>query len=177
MTGQVATALEFVAVQSNESIALVAQLAREIWPEHYVNLIGQAQVDYMLARFQSEAAIAAQLVEGYEYFLIRRREQWLGYASVRVDSDGRRLFISKLYLLSAVRQQGLGRASINYLAQLTRQRGLHQLWLTVHKHNPSLRFYLWIGFVKVADVVTDIGNGYVMDDYQLEWTPASDTNN
>jgi GNAT superfamily N-acetyltransferase len=177
MTGQVATAVEFVAVQSDESIALVAQLARAIWPEHYVNLIGQAQVDYMLARFQSESAIAAQLVEGYEYFLIRRREQWLGYASVRVDSDDQRLFVSKLYLLSAVRQQGLGRASINHLAQLVRQRGLRQLWLTVHKHNPSLRFYLCIGFVKVADVVTDIGNGYAMDDYQLEWTPASDTNN
>jgi len=42
-------------------------LAREIWTDHYVPIIGQAQVDYMLDTFQREEAIAAQLAGGYEY--------------------------------------------------------------------------------------------------------------
>ncbi|MGD9842546.1 MAG: GNAT family N-acetyltransferase, partial [Steroidobacteraceae bacterium] len=57
-----------------------------------------------------------------------------------------------------------------HLAALARQRDLPTLWLTVNKRNSALTAYLRVGFVIVADVIIDIGNGYVMDDYQLEWT-------
>lgn len=170
-----AQTLEFIPVHSAQQVAQVAQLAAEIWPEHYLSIIGQAQVDYMLARFQSVAAIDAQLAEGYEYFLIRTQGREQGYASVRVETGARRLFVSKLYLLKAVRHQGLGRASMNFLAQWAQQRGLSTLWLTVNKYNPALQAYLRMGFVNVGAVVADIGGGFVMDDFQLEWTPASAT--
>ncbi len=167
-----APVLEFIPVCDDEQITVVVRLARQIWTEHYLNIIGQAQIDYMLARFQSSTAITAQLREGYEYFLLQHRGQDVGYASIRTETDSRRLFVSKLYLLDTVRGQGLGRASMLYLAQLAHTRGLQSLWLTVNKNNPALQAYLKIGFVKTADVVTDIGGGYVMDDFQLEWTPA-----
>ncbi|NCA83730.1 MAG: GNAT family N-acetyltransferase, partial [Opitutae bacterium] len=55
-------------VESAEPIAAVAALAREIWTQHYVPIIGAAQVEYMLEKFQSAEAIARQLAgEGYEY--------------------------------------------------------------------------------------------------------------
>jgi GNAT superfamily N-acetyltransferase len=159
-------------VCDDAQIAEVVRLARQIWTEHYLNIIGQAQIDYMLARFQSSAAIAEQLREGYEYFLLQYRGQAVGYAAVNADANSRRLFVSKLYLLDTVRGLGLGRASMQYLAQLAQTRGLRSLWLTVNKLNPALQAYLKMGFVKTADVVADIGGGYVMDDFQLEWTPA-----
>lgn len=164
--------LELVAVVNDEQCVVVAKLARQIWPEHYLSIIGQAQVDYMLVRFQSEQAIAAQIAMGDEYFLLRHGDEWLGYAAVRNEPDAGRLFVSKLYLLKEARGQGIGRASLEYLARLARQRGLHKLWLTVNKYNPAVLAYLRIGFVKVNDVITDIGDGYVMDDFQLEWMPA-----
>jgi hypothetical protein len=64
--------VQFVPVTTAQQIDAVAGLAREIWYEYYVALIGQAQVDYMVAKFQSSGAVAAQLREGYEYFLIQR---------------------------------------------------------------------------------------------------------
>lgn len=164
--------LEFIPVRDEAQIAVVVRLARQIWTEHYLSIIGQAQIDYMLGRFQSSAAIAEQLREGYEYYLLQYRGQFVGYAAICADGGSKRLFVSKLYLLDTVRGQGLGRASMQYLAQLAHTRGLHTLWLTVNKFNPALQAYLKIGFVKTADVVTDIGGGYVMDDFQLEWTPA-----
>ncbi len=167
-----APVIDFLSVHDEEQIALVVQLARQIWSEHYLNIIGQAQIDYMLARFQSSAAIAAQLREGYEYFLLQHCGQYVGYAAIRAEADSRRLFISKLYLVDTVRGQGMGRASLQYLARLADARGLNGMWLTVNKNNPALNAYLKVGFVKTADVVTDIGGGYVMDDFQLEWTPA-----
>lgn len=161
--------LEFVPVLSNAQVSTVESLARQIWSEYYPRIIGQEQVDYMLTRFQSSAAIIAQLREGYEYFLLRHRDQDVGYAAIRAEAD--RLFVSKLYLLDTMRGRGLGRAGMLYLAQLAQSRGLRTLWLTVNKHNPALHAYLSIGFVKTADVVADIGGGYVMDDFRLEWTP------
>jgi GNAT superfamily N-acetyltransferase len=163
---------EFTAVHSDAQITCVAQLARDIWPEHYPGIISQAQIDYMLASFQSESAITAQLQDGYEYFLVSQAGSWLGYCSVRTELELRRLFVSKLYLLKAVRGQGMGRATMNFLARLAALRGLATLWLTVNKHNSALQAYLHMGWVVTNEVVTDIGNGYVMDDYQLQWTPA-----
>ena len=160
--------LEFVPVSSEEHISTVVRLAAEIWPEHYRDIIGQDQVDYMLQRFQSATAVAAQLDEGYEYFLLRMGERWVGYASVLAESQMQRLFVSKLYLLKALRGRGLGRESVSYLSQLAHRRGLSKLWLTVNKYNPSLTAYLRMGFVNDGAVVTDIGGGYVMDDYRLE---------
>lgn len=168
----VVPSVELIAVFNDSQCAVVARLAREIWPEHYLSIIGQAQVDYMLARFQSAQAIAAQIAMGDEYFLLRRSDEWLGYVAMRSEPDAGRLFISKLYLLKEIRGQGIGRASLERLAQLARQRGLHKLWLTVNKYNPAVSAYLHIGFIKVNDIVTDIGGGYVMDDFQLEWTPV-----
>ena len=52
-------------------VALVAGLAEEIWNQHFVGIIGQGQVDYMLGKFQSAEAIAGQIAEGYEYYLVR----------------------------------------------------------------------------------------------------------
>jgi diamine N-acetyltransferase len=173
---QTVQALELIPVHNKTQIATVAQLAGEIWPEHYLSIIGQAQVDYMLARFQSDAAITEQLQSGYEYFLLKREQQNLGYAAVCVEHDTSSLFISKLYLLRAARGQGLGRAAMNELVRLAGERGLNKLWLTVNKHNPARFAYLRIGFVTVAEVVADIGDGYVMDDYKMEWMLASDSN-
>lgn len=163
------TTLEFIPVHSDAQIDTVVQLARTIWTEHYLSIIGQAQIDYMLARFQSAAAIAEQLREGCEYFLIERAGQPIGYAAVRCEPERQRLFVSKLYVLDSARGRGVGRAAMQYLTDFARQRELHTLWLTVNKRNPALQAYLHIGFVTVAEVVTDIGAGYVMDDYQLEW--------
>jgi ribosomal protein S18 acetylase RimI-like enzyme len=161
---------EFMPVHTGAQIDTVVQLAQRIWTEHYLSIIGQAQIDYMLARFQSADAIAAQLREGYEYFLINRDGQSVGYAAVRNEAKPQRLFVSKLYLLKSVRGHGIGRNVMQFLAGLARQRKLQQLWLTVNKHNPAFHAYLRIGFVVVAEVVTDIGDGYVMDDYQMEWS-------
>ena len=64
--------VQFVPVTTPQQIEAVAGLAHEIWYEYYVPLIGRAQVDYMVAKFQSSGAVAEQLREGYEYFLIER---------------------------------------------------------------------------------------------------------
>ena len=46
-----------------------------------------------------------------------------------------------------------------------------KIYLTVNKGNtPSYQIYLHLGFKVIDSVVNDIGHGYVMDDYIMEYT-------
>lgn len=160
--------LEIRPVHDGATIAAIAQLAREIWEEYYVPLIGRAQVDYMVGKFQTAAAIQGQIEEGYEYFAVELGTRLVGYMSVRAEREQKRLFISKLYLHKASRGSGTGRRCIEFLEQLARRRGLTRLWLTVNKGNPTVKTYERLGFHIAEQIVMDIGNGFVMDDYRME---------
>lgn len=164
----------FIPVRSPEQLAVVAALAREIWYEYYVSLIGRAQVDYMVAKFQNEEAMAGQIREGYEYFLVQREAlatgepaAYIGYCAIQEQSGGR-MFLSKLYLHHAVRGSGTGRRCMEFIEGLARERGSSLLWLTVNKGNPAVQAYQRLGFRIVADLVMDIGGGFVMDDFRME---------
>lgn len=152
----------------HDDIDAIADLARDIWNEYYVSLLGQAQVDYMVARFQSADSIREQLRDGYEYFVVHRSGTLIGYIALKPEPDDEQFFISKLYLDKSSRGSGTGRGCMEFIEQLARQRGFTRLWLTVNKGNPSVKVYERLGFRIAADIVMDIGNGFVMDDYRME---------
>ncbi|HEX6398716.1 MAG TPA: GNAT family N-acetyltransferase [Steroidobacteraceae bacterium] len=161
-------AIHLSPVTSGTQIADVARMAREVWNEYYVALIGQAQVDYMVDKFQSAEAMQSQIDSGYEYFRIQQSGENIGYAAIRHDADDARVFISKLYLLAAHRKSGAGRQALALIEHRARERGATHLWLTVNKGNPSVQAYERLGFKIVEALVMDIGGGYVMDDYKME---------
>jgi GNAT superfamily N-acetyltransferase len=160
--------VEIAPVRLPADVDAVAALAREIWEEFYVPIIGRAQVDYMVAKFQSASAVAAQIAAGYEYFLVHQNETPVGYLALASKAEERALFVSKFYLLQRTRGAGTGRVCMEFIERLARQRGLGLLWLTVNKGNPSVNVYKRLGFQIAAELVMDIGSGFVMDDYRME---------
>ncbi len=162
------TSVRIAPAQDEQTLVAVAQLASEIWDEYYVPLIGRAQVDYMVAKFQSLAAMRDQIASGYEYYVVQTDERLIGYFAVQPAREQKRLFISKLYLHKSSRGSGTGRLCMEFIEQLARQRGLPLLWLTVNKGNPAVKTYERLGFRIAQHIVIDIGNGFVMDDYRME---------
>ncbi|HEV8330861.1 MAG TPA: GNAT family N-acetyltransferase [Steroidobacteraceae bacterium] len=160
--------IQFVPVTTPQQLDVIAGLAREIWYEYYVPLIGRAQVDYMVSTFQSSEAMAQQMRDGYEYFMTERDGRSIGYCAVQAQAAQGSLFVSKLYLLRDARGAGTGRVCMEFIEQLARRRGLSLLWLTVNKGNPAVKAYERLGFRIAADLVMDIGGGYVMDDFRME---------
>jgi ribosomal protein S18 acetylase RimI-like enzyme len=157
----------FIKVAAKQHVEIVAELAKEIWTEHYTPIIGKDQVEYMLARFQSTQAIAEQIADGFLYFLIREGDLFIGYLSV-LPKEGE-LFLSKIYVLSSYRGKGHGRKAVRFIEELAKERGLKKIVLTVNKNNrSSIKAYEAFGFTIVGAVVQDIGNGFVMDDYRME---------
>ena len=154
-----------IRVENREQIAAVAALARETWTQHYVPIIGAAQVEYMLAKFQSAEAIARQITtEGYEYY-------WApgaGYLALVPDPVRKSVMLSKIYVLADRRGTGVGRAMVAFAEKRAAELGGAELWLTVNKHNAgSIAFYEKTGFRKTEALVTDIGGGFVMDDWRM----------
>ena len=57
-----------------------------------------------------------------------------------------------------------------YSTLYAKERNLKRIYLSVNKHNtPSYEVYLHLGFKVIDAVVTDIGGGFVMDDYIMEY--------
>ncbi|WP_414621120.1 GNAT family N-acetyltransferase [Calothrix sp. CCY 0018] len=158
--------IEFKIVDNIETIFQVAKLAHYIWNQHYLPMIGSEQVNYMLDKFQSEDAIKQQIDRGYKYYIIFNEQQEAGYFSVKVNDQAEKLFLSKLYVLKSFRGKGIGKQAIKFIKTNFYNPVIQ---LTVNKNNSrSIAFYKNIGFEIVDDVVTDIGSGFVMDDYIME---------
>jgi len=157
------------AVTNQEAIKTTAALAHKIWNQHYVPIIGQAQVDYMVGKFQSEEAIEEQLNKGYRYFLIHHEELACGYLALVPDAENHRLMISKIYVDAQFRGLHLGSKLLDFAVEEGLKGTFTTLWLTVNKHNSnSIAWYKKRGFAIKEALVMDIGNGYVMDDYVME---------
>ncbi|MBA3013884.1 MAG: GNAT family N-acetyltransferase [Desulfobulbaceae bacterium] len=158
----------FQFVHSEEQVAAVVRLAHEIWQEHYVPIIGQKQVDYMVAKFQSAHSIIAQLSDTYEYYLVSHQGQDLGYVAIVPDRTGPTLMLSKIYILKSARGLGLEKQTLYFVEDLYFQRGINQIWLSVNKYGlDAIAWYARMGFRNAGPTRQGIGEGFVMDDFRL----------
>ena len=81
------------------------------------------------------------------------------------------MLLSKIYLKAESRRTGLGRALVEFAEKRCAELGCGELWLTVNRNNfGSIAFYERMGFRKVGPLVTDIGGGFVMDDWRMAKT-------
>lgn len=161
-------ALEYIPVKTGEQIEGLAGIADEIWHEYFTSILSDSQIDYMVERFQSVPAITEQLNnQGYEYYVLNHQGADIGYMGVKPEEN--RLFLSKLYLRKDYRGRGFASEAFAFLDNYCTEKGLEAVWLTVNRFNQTaLRAYRKKGFIELREQVTDIGNGYVMDDYVME---------
>ena len=156
--------MKLVKVEENE-INELAELASEIWHEYWPCILTAEQIDYMVEKFQSKKAIKEQIKnENYTYYFIKVDNEIAGYVGVSDKKDY--LFLSKLYIRKEFRHQGLGRLAFNEIKNL----GFKKIRLTVNKYNKNtINAYLKYSFKTIDSVVSDIGCGFVMDDYIMEY--------
>ena len=160
-------------IEAKTNAPVIAILADEIWREYYTPIIGEVQVNYMLAKFQSAEQIYSDIENNdYVYFtaLEEKSEKSVGYCAVKPFSEY--LLLSKLYIHKDFRGKGIGGSFLKEITQLCKQEyGLDKIRLTVNKYNDdSIAVYKKMGFETVESVKSDIGGGFFMDDYIMELT-------
>lgn len=160
--------IKIIPCTSGEMLKETAELADEIWHEYFGSLLAPDQIDYMVDLFQSEPAMVRQTSqEHYRYYQVWNGGRLAGFIGLKYEPD--RLFLSKLYLKKDERGKGIASQMLEHVYEQARLYHYPAVYLTCNKYNAhSLDVYAAKGFQTIDAVVTDIGNGYVMDDFILE---------
>ncbi len=144
----------------------IAKMAHDIWNAHYVEMVGQEQVNYMLAKFYNRQSLVEQLLKKkHRFYLIEHQNETIGFLSVSSENESD-YFLHKFYIYSDRSNSGIGTQALHAIIHLTKAK---TLTLTVNRQNfKSINFYFKNGF-KINSVEDfDIGNGYEMNDFVMQ---------
>jgi ribosomal protein S18 acetylase RimI-like enzyme len=153
-----------------EDIEIIRDIAAATWPSTYLDIIGQAQIDYMLDKMYNKGELLKQFMEGHIFLIAEEDENQYGFAGYSITDHEARIYkLHKLYVLPSAHGKGVGKILINEVFNQVKDAGGSALELNVNKHNNAKDFYLKGGFTIKESVQLDIGEGYFMDDYVMEY--------
>lgn len=150
---------------TDADLPYIEACAHRIWRAHYTEIIGLPQIEYMLGLLYTPDSLRRQMAEGQRFYIVAEDGEARGYVAVSDKGDGN-YFLHKFYLDNERRGKGLG-ARV-FAALLDQYPDLHTLRLTVNRQNyKSINFYFKMGFTIEHCVDISIGEGFVMDDFQM----------
>jgi diamine N-acetyltransferase len=152
---------------TEENLPAISELAGGIWRACYPGIITPAQIDYMLARMYAVDTMRAEIQsQGIRYDRLLAGNEFVGFASYGPTEQAAVFKLHKLYLHADFHGRGLGSRLLQHCEQEVRKLDARQLILAVNKRNAkAIAAYRRNGFVIARSVVTDIGGGFVMDDF------------
>ena len=154
-----------------EELPMVQKLGHAIWFAYYPGIISDEQIRYMLSVWYQPGNMAHEMQARDVWYALAEAEGRgaVGYISFEKLAMEPVLFINKLYLLPEVHGHGLGGLTLRWAEDRARDLRCKLVRLRVNKRNaPAIRAYLRHGFHFTEDVCSDIGSGFVMDDYVME---------
>ncbi len=151
-----------------EDIPVLRAVAFQIWREYYPAILSREQIDYMLEWMYSPAVIQNELGAGVVWELALLEAQTAGFISYAHQKDRAEVKLNKIYLLPSMHGQGLGRQLLAHVKGRAEALGARRICLQVNKRNQrAIRAYERAGFRVSESIVSNIGCGFVMDDYVM----------
>ena len=145
----------------------IASLAGRIWRAHYPSILSAEQIEYMLRWMYDVEELRRDRARGVTYDLLFEGERPLGFCAWE-ELPGY-LKLHKLYLEVAEHGRGLGSMLLRHVEDEARRRRLLKVVLGVNRRNEkAIRAYQRNGYVVREPLKTDIGRGFVMDDFIME---------
>lgn len=163
------TNYEIRTVKSDNDIMGISGCAYITWHNAYDELLPKGQVDYMIKKYQSFDVIKQDILKnGYNYYIAESNNKVIAFCGIKPELD--KLFISKIYVLPKWQRHGIASSLFQTVVSDFATK-YNTFYLTVNKNNTkAISVYKSFGFDITDTVVTDIGGGYVMDDYIMEYT-------
>jgi diamine N-acetyltransferase len=150
-----------------EHLPEIAVLAGVVWRAHYPGIITVEQIEYMLERMYNQEVLQNELQQGIRYDRILVDGIMRGFAGYGPVPGGE-MKLHKIYIHPDWHRHGLGSLLLQHVLEVTRRDGFHVLILAVNKRNEkAIAAYQKNGFTIRESVVSDIGHGFVMDDYVM----------
>lgn len=150
-----------------QDIALIQNLAQQVWPHTYQHILSPSQIKYMMDMSYSTSSLNEQMELGHFFFIMYNRSEPVGFASISAMNP-QQFRLHKIYVLGSEQGKGTGRLVMDSLIQYLRNAGGKSLELNVNRNNRARSFYEKMGFVVIRTEDIDIGQGFFMNDYVMQ---------
>ncbi|KIC62095.1 GCN5 family acetyltransferase [Chryseobacterium taiwanense] len=126
----------------------------------------------MLSTMYSAEEIGSHLQQpNYHYYLIQddahgSYEGFIGYENSYEENTTK---LHRIYLVPESKGKGFGKDALLFLNEKTAKYGDKRIVLNVNKNNSARNFYESQGYKVYDEGVFDIGNGFFMDDFLMEY--------
>lgn len=153
-------------------IPLIQDLARRSWENAYADILSKEQMEFMLSEMYSEKEILHHFQNPYyHYYLIQDEnnntcEGFIGYEH---NYEKKTTKLHRIYLVPESKGKGFGKGALQFLNEKVSENENNRIILNVNKYNSARNFYESQGYKVYDEGVFDIGNGFVMDDYLMEY--------
>jgi GNAT superfamily N-acetyltransferase len=132
-----------------DELPILENLARQIWPDTYAQIISQEQINFMLDWMYSFPILKQQQEEGHEFYIIATEGTDIGFMALEWIHDAQQsgsvqLKINKLYVLHAFQGKGIGRQLMEHMEETARNKGCKETIL--HAREIALPFYEKLGY-------------------------------
>lgn len=157
-------------VATEKQMNEIEQIASDIWYNDYKNIFPPEQIDYMLQKYQSKAAMKKQMAEHTIYYMLFSDNCFAGYVAFQAHHD--HIFINRFCIKPEFRRRGLAKRTIHAFDNMVSGaefRNINKLRIMVEQNNNSaIAAYEHLGFQKIKEVTTALGNHYFSQDYLME---------
>lgn len=148
-------------------IPVIKEIAEKAWRPTYDHILTEQQTLYMLDLMYNSLTLENQIKGNIAFFMVDLGQETVGYFAVENVSD-QKVKLHKLYLDPTQKQKGFGRKIIQYIKDWALTNQKNSIILNVNKNNSAVQFYQKVGFTILEEMILDIGEGYVMDDYIMQ---------
>lgn len=152
-------------------IPIIQKIADFTWPVAYKDIISREQINYMLGLMYSKESLENQFnALGHSFFIaFDKNNEPVGFAGCSpADANQPTFKLHKLYVLPELQGKGAGKLLLKKVMEHSKSKNTRRMELQVNKKNKAVDFYKRNGFTIYRELVLDIGNGFVMDDYLME---------
>jgi len=158
--------MRIIEATTKEQFGAIEALARRIIPDFYATYFDVAAAEWMVDNGHTAAVLEAQARKGYRHYLLQLKAVVVGYFALH--TEGRVMKLSHFYVLEEYRGMGFGQLAMDFIqheAETARVR--HLELLVLRRNKATVGFYRKNGFFPVAEVLTRLGNGAVLEDYLM----------
>ena len=151
-----------------DDIPVIQDLTEKIWRPTYEPILTPAQIEYMIGMMYSTTSLTKQITElQHQFLILLDEEKPIGFAAYSTTDTPEVYKLQKIYLDLGYQGKGVGKFLLSQVAERVKASGAAILELDVNRFNKAKFFYEKQGFSVYKEKNTDIGSGYLMEDYVM----------
>lgn len=157
--------IQFTPIVTQKQASKLAKVAEKIY---YAGLIGEENIKYMLAEYQTANSVIEQIrTRKHNYYEIFCDGEFCGYFDIMYE--GRRIILDKIYVSKEYRKKGIARYVVVHIEKLCRSVNANKIIVDILvKNEAACIAYKHLGFVKLKEGVMTLGNGFQTEYAEME---------